>query len=68
MSLLIASPATRAPAIRVRHAADRADRNRDTEREMSRTWVLLTAFAYAGAYIDPTGALAAQRLARIPEV
>jgi hypothetical protein len=65
MSLLIASPATRAPAIRVRHAADR---NRDTEREMSRTWVLLTAFAYAGAYIDPTGALAAQRLARIPEV
>jgi hypothetical protein len=32
-----------------------------------RVWALLEAMAYAGAFIDPTGALALQRLRRTRE-
>ena len=35
--------------------------------EPSRSWVLLEALAYAGAFIDPTGVLATQRFAGIRE-
>jgi hypothetical protein len=33
----------------------------------TRTWRVLEAMAYAGAYIDPTGVLAVERLRRIRE-
>jgi hypothetical protein len=62
MSSLIASSPTSAPAIRSHGAAGHADRAR--ELEPSRIWVLLEALAYAGAFIDPTGVLAAQRFTR----
>jgi hypothetical protein len=65
MSIVIADPATRAPAIRDRDAVDQADRNRRPE--PSRIWALLGALAYAGAFINPTGLVAAQRLAQIRE-
>ena len=63
MSLVTVDRPTRAPAIRDRDTADHAVRGREPER--SRIWVLLEALAYAGAYIDPTGVLVAQRFARI---
>jgi len=65
MSSLIASSPTRAPSIRSRDAADHHDRDRAPK--PSRIWVLLEALAYGGAYIDPTGALARQRFARVRE-
>ncbi len=65
MSLVITNPATRAPVIRDRVATDQADHDR--EHEPSRIWILLEALAHAGALMDPTGVLAAQRLARIGE-
>jgi hypothetical protein len=61
----LADSPTRAPAIRHRDAADHPDR--DHKPELSRIWVLLAALADAGAFIDPTGVLAAQRFARIPD-
>jgi hypothetical protein len=66
MSTVIISSPTPAPAIRERDAADRADRDR--EAKPSRMWALLEALAYAGAYIDPTGVLAAQRFAQMREM
>ena len=45
--------------------ANHADR--DHRQEPSRIWVLLHALAYSGAYINPTGLVAVQRLARIRE-
>jgi hypothetical protein len=65
MSAAIADSPTRALAIRDRDHADHADRDR--EPEPSRIRVLLAALAYAGAFIDPTGVLAARRFARIRE-
>ena len=60
---VIASSATRAAAVRDRDAAEHP--RRDGEPEPSRIRVLLAALVHAGAYIDPTGVLAAQRFARI---
>ena len=37
-------------------------------REPSRLWRLIEALAYAGALIDPSGALVAQRFRRIEDV
>jgi len=65
MSLITADSPTCAPAIRDREGADHPDRDRAPE--PSRIWVLLEALAYAGAFIDPTGVLAAQRFAGIRE-
>lgn len=65
MSVVTANPAARAPTIRARDTAARGDRDRKSE--PSRIWVLLAALAFAGALIDPTGVLAAQRFARVPE-
>ena len=69
MSQLFANTTTvtRAPASRDRadqadqaDQADRADRGREARR--SRVWALIEALGYAGAYIDPSGILAVQRL------
>jgi hypothetical protein len=65
MSHLIATTPTRPPAFRDRDAAtDQADLGRDRP---SRVWTLLEALAYAGAYIDPSGILAVQRLRQAQE-
>jgi hypothetical protein len=63
MSLVTTESPTRAPAIPDHAAVDHADRGRGPER--SWIWTLVEALAYAGASIDPTAALAAQRFARI---
>lgn len=66
MSQLIASTATRAPALR--DDTDRADHaGRDGERERTWIWTLIEALAYAGAYIDPSGILAVERLRQAKE-
>ena len=63
MSQLIASTATRAPAFR-----DDPDRSgRDGERDRPWIWTLIEALAYAGAYIDPSGILAVERLRQAKE-
>jgi hypothetical protein len=64
MSQPIASTATRPPAFRDRPATDHTDHT-DADREArrrARLWTVLEALAYAGAYIDPSGILAVQRL------
>jgi hypothetical protein len=63
MSQLIASAPTRPPAFR-----DTTDHtSQDVERARSRIWTLIEALAYAGAYIDPSGVLAVQRLRQAKE-
>ena len=64
MSHLIASTATRAPAFQDQTATDQADLGRERP---SRLWTLIEALAYAGAYIDPSGILAVQRLRQAQE-
>ena len=63
MSIVSATSPPRALALRYRDAADHADRNHQPSR--SWIWTLVEALAYAGASVDPTSALAAQRFARI---
>jgi hypothetical protein len=69
MSQLIVTTPTRAPAFRDRPGSDRpATDQADLGRERpSRLWRLLEALAYAGAYIDPSGILAVQRLRQAQE-
>jgi hypothetical protein len=69
MSHLIASTATRAPAFRDQTGTDHTGTDQaDLGRERpSRLWVMLEALAYAGAYIDPSGILAVQRLRQAQE-
>jgi hypothetical protein len=57
--------ATRAPALRDRHDADRVDHDRTPGR--SRLWALIEALAYAGAIADPSGIMALERLRRAKE-
>ena len=66
MSHLIVSTATRAPAFRDldQDTIDAADRDRKAS---SRLWTLIEALAYAGAYVDPSGILAVQRLRQAKE-
>ena len=64
MSLVTIASPTRVPAIRDRDTADHVD-HADRDPKPSRISLLLEALAYAGASIDPTAALAAQRFARI---
>jgi hypothetical protein len=64
MSQLIATTSTRAPAFRDRDATDHADLGRERP---SRIWAVLEALAYAGAFIDPSGILAVQRLRQAQE-
>ena len=71
MSQLLATTATRPPVFRDREGtdhtdqADRADRVREARR--SRRWTMIEALAYAGAFIDPSGILAVQRLRQARE-
>ena len=66
MSQLIASTATRAPAFR--DDAEHTDHaGRSDERARSRIWTLIEALAYTGAYIDPSGILAVERLRQAKE-
>jgi hypothetical protein len=66
MSQPLVTTATRPPAFRDRDhiertdPADQADRVREARRR--RLWTVIEALAYAGAYIDPSGILAVQRL------
>jgi hypothetical protein len=56
---------TRAPAYQDRADADRVDQvERDREARRSRVWTLIEALAYAGAFVDPSGILAVERLRR----
>ena len=64
MSHLIASTPTRAPAFRDRPDTDQADLGRERP---SRLWALVEALAYAGAFIDPSGILAVQRIRQAEE-
>ncbi|HEX2157612.1 MAG TPA: hypothetical protein VHS79_11650 [Actinomycetes bacterium] len=66
MSHLIVSTATRPPALRDldQDTTDAADRDRKAS---SRLWTLIEALAYAGAYVDPSGILAVQRLRQAKE-
>ena len=65
MSQPIASTATRLPAFRDRTDTDHADPAPEPWR--SRIWTVIEALAYAGAYIDPSGILAVQRLRQAQE-
>jgi hypothetical protein len=60
MSSLVATSPTRISTVRGHDHAEP-----DRRRKPSRISALLEALAYAGASIDPTAALAAQRFARI---
>jgi hypothetical protein len=69
MSQLFANTTTvtRAPAYpdRDRADADRVDQvEHDREARRSRVWTLIEALAYAGAFIDPSGILAVERMRR----
>ena len=69
MSQLIASSPTRPPAFRDRTATDPTDPT-DSDRQArrrARLWTFIEALAYAGAYIDPSGILAMQRLRQAQE-
>jgi hypothetical protein len=64
MSQPIATSPTHAPAFRDQvedQTHDTHDRDHPPARP-SRLWALLESLAYAGVFIDPTGALMAQRL------
>ena len=65
MSHLIATAPTRPPAFRDHDAIDHT--SQAGERARSRIWTLIEALAYAGAYIDPSGVLAVQRLRQAKE-
>jgi hypothetical protein len=65
MSQLVATTLTRAPALPGRDDTDQADRKREARR--TRLWALIEALAYAGAYIDPSGIMAVQRLRQAKE-
>ena len=68
MSHLIATAPVRARIYRDRVETDHIDHiDRDAERARSRLWTLIEALAYAGAYIDPSGILAVERLRQAKE-
>ena len=67
MSHLITATATRAPAFRDRDRDRTASADLGDEPRKSRLWTLIEALAYAGAYIDPSGILAVQRIRQAEE-
>ena len=67
MSHMIASAPTRAPAFRDRPDTDHSASANDGERARSRIWTVIEALAYAGAYVDPSGILAVERLRQAKE-
>jgi hypothetical protein len=67
VSHLIATEPARARALeQQRERTRQADADLGRERP-SRLWALIEALAYAGAYIDPSGILAIQRLRQAQE-
>ncbi|HSO52264.1 MAG TPA: hypothetical protein VL330_05855 [Actinomycetes bacterium] len=62
MSHLIASAPTRARARAFQDRSETDHTDHDNDRARSRLWTLIEALAYAGAYIDPSGILAVERL------
>ena len=60
MSQLITATATRPPALREREDTDQIDHR--AERRRARLRTVIEALAYAGAYVDPSGILAVERL------
>jgi hypothetical protein len=67
MNQLLTTTTTRPPAFRDRPVDDTDWAARDREARRSRLWTLLEALAYAGAFIDPSGILAVERLRRAEE-
>ena len=65
MSQLIVTTPTRPPAFRDRSDTDQIDHR--AERRRARLWTVIEALAYAGAYVDPSGTLAVERLRRAQE-
>jgi hypothetical protein len=65
MSQPLAATATRPPVLRDRDRTDRTDRIGEARR--ARLWTMIEALAYAGAFIDPSGILAVQRLRQAQE-
>jgi hypothetical protein len=64
MSQLVTTP-TQAPGVPDRDDTGLGDRTPEARR--SRLWALIEALAYAGAYIDPSGIMAVQRLRQAQE-
>jgi hypothetical protein len=69
MSQPIATTTTRPPAFRDRAATDHTDHtDHDRQaRRRARLWTVVEALAYAGAFVDPSGILAVQRLRQAQE-
>jgi hypothetical protein len=65
MSQPLAATATRPPALRDRDHTDHTARISEARR--ARLWTMIEALAYAGAFIDPSGILAVQRLRQAQE-
>jgi hypothetical protein len=63
--LTATATATRPPAFRDREHTGQTDPA--TECRRARLWTVIEALAYAGAYIDPSGILAVQRLRQAQE-
>ena len=69
MHQLIAGSPTRPPVVLDRTATDHAspaDADRQARRR-ARLWTVVEALAYAGAFVDPSGILAVQRLRQAQE-
>lgn len=67
MSQPLAATATRPPVLRDRDRTDRTDRIGEARRARLWTMIEIEALAYAGAFIDPSGILAVQRLRQAQE-
>ena len=67
MSELLTATATRPPAFRDRDREHTGQAGPAAERRRARLWTVIEALAYAGAYIDPSGILAVQRLRQAQE-
>ena len=72
MSQLIASSPTLPPALRDRTATDHTDHTDHTDadrqaRRRARLWTVIEALGHAGAFVDPSGILAVQRLRQARE-
>jgi hypothetical protein len=66
MSQPLAATATRPPALR--DHTDHTDHTaRISDARRARLWTMIEALAYAGAFIDPSGILAVQRLRQAQE-
>jgi hypothetical protein len=67
MSELLTATAIRPPAFRDRDRDHTDPTDPRSERRRARLWTFVEALAYAGAFIDPSGILAVQRLRQAQE-